>query len=267
MLNRTQKIISRIAENRGSMFNPLVTDAFLEASESESFWLDLQPQMIFDLVNLKKPKVLIHITPDEMMDIAIAYSKIIDNKSTYTYNHSNAFALAAEFLSDKFSFSRYEKTMIKIAGYLHDLGKLAIPNEILDKPSQLTHEEFLIIKKHTYYSYRLIQTIPGFELIASRGPYHHERLDVSGYPFRLKSDQIPLGAKIMAVSDMFAALTEDRPYRKGMSRKECLDILKKESSIGHIDPKVVDYVELYYNELLSLTKKHLKDHCITCDNS
>ena len=254
ILNRCNEIIEKISNNRGKAFNPLIVDAFLEISSAESFWLDLQPELIFELINHKKPKIKIHLTPDELVDIAITFSKIIDNKSPYTYNHSSAVALVAEYLADKFCFSRNERTMMKVAGYLHDLGKLAIPNEILDKPSKLTQEEFAVIKKHTYYSYRLLQHIPGFELISAWGPHHHEQLDGSGYPFRLKGEQISLGAKIMAVSDKYVALTEDRPYRKGLNRDECLGILREACNQEHIDKRIVSVVELNYDELFLLAK-------------
>jgi len=257
VLYKAEEIIDKIVKNRGLSFNPKVVDAFIEASKPESFWLDLQPQIVSDVVNMRKPKMPIDITLDELLSIAIAYSKIIDNKSAYTYNHSNSVALAAEFLACKLGFTEYEKTMIKIAGYLHDLGKLSIPNEILDKPSRLTKEEFLVIKRHTYYSYFLVKDIPGFELIASWGPFHHEKLDGTGYPFRLKGSELSLGARIMTVSDMFAALTENRPYRKSLSKEECLQILYSSSARGHIDESIVRLVEQYYDELLSLTSRKL----------
>lgn len=249
ILNRSGEIIEKIKNKKGAFFNPLVVDAFMEASRVESFWLDLQPEIISDLINQVKPRIKIMITPDELVDLAYAFSKIIDDKSPYTYNHSNAVALVAEFLADKFGFTPAEQTLIKIAGYLHDLGKIAVPNKILDKPAKLTPEEFAVIKNHPYYSYRLLQNIPGFEQIAAWGPHHHERLDGSGYPLGLKGEQISLGAKIMAVSDMFVALTEDRPYREGMSRNECLSILTRAAELGQIDGRVVTTVEMFYTEL------------------
>ncbi|TCO69056.1 HD-GYP domain-containing protein [Marinisporobacter balticus] len=255
ILSRNKEIIHKIAIERGTRFNPVVVDAFLEVSEQEAFWLDLQSKIIGELVNFYKPKIKVHITSTELVDIAFAFSKIIDSKSPYTYNHSNGVALVAEFLADKFGFSENEKIMIKVAGYLHDLGKIAVPNYILDKTSKLSKEEFEIVKKHPFYSYRLIQNIPGFEEIAAWGAFHHEKLDGSGYPFRLKGDEIPLGSRIMAVSDMFVALTEDRPYRKGLNKDICLGILKKESSMGYIDENVVNFVELFYDELVLLVKK------------
>lgn len=255
ILNRRKEIIHKICSERGTRFNPIVVDAFLEASEPEAFWLDLQTQLIGELINFNKPKIKIHITPPDLVHIALAFSKIIDSKSPYTYNHSNGVALVAEFLADKFGFSQNEKIMIKVAGYLHDLGKIAVPNYILDKPSKLSEDEFEIIKKHPFYSYRLLQNIPGFEQIAQWAAFHHEKLDGSGYPFRLKGEEISLGARIMAVSDMFVALTEDRPYRDGIDKNTCLAILKKESSKGHIDKCVVDFVELFYDKMVLLAKQ------------
>ena len=254
ILHRYKEIRNVISRNSRKAFNPKVVDAFMAVSNSKNFWLDLQSEFKTAIVNQKKPIIKIDLTSKQLVDIAVSFSKIIDQKSPYTYNHSNGVALVADYLADKFLFSNNERTLIKVAGYLHDLGKISITNEILDKPCKLTDEEFTIIKKHPLYSYQLLQGIPGFELISQWGSYHHEMLNGLGYPFGLKGEQITLGARIMAVSDIFIALTEDRPYRKGLDCKQCLAILKEACERGEIDINVVTQVELNYDELLLIIK-------------
>jgi HD-GYP domain-containing protein (c-di-GMP phosphodiesterase class II) len=116
---------------------------------------------------------------------------------------------------------------IRIAGLLHDLGKLAVPNSILDKPDKLTEEEFMVIKSHTYYTKEILKEIDGIDDIAEWAANHHEKLDGSGYPEGLKGDEIGEIDRHVAVCDMYQALTEDRPYRKGLELKQAIDIIAK----------------------------------------
>jgi len=128
---------------------------------------------------------------------------------------------------------------MEIAGLLHDLGKLVVPNSILEKPAGLTHAEMAVIKQHTYYTFSILSTIGGLQMIAEWGAYHHERLDGKGYPFRRKAHEMNLGARIMAVSDIFTALAEGRPYRKGMKTENINNILQEQASHGIQDAHIV----------------------------
>ena len=136
---------------------------------------------------------------------------------------------------------------------MHDLGKLSVPEEILEKPGKLSPEEFRIIKKHTYYTYRILDVIPGFDEINRWASFHHEKLDGSGYPFRLHEENIPTGSRIMAVSDVFSALTEDRPYRMGLPRQRVVEILGQMSP-GGLDSQVVKNLVNNYDLFESLPK-------------
>ncbi|MGC8574942.1 MAG: HD-GYP domain-containing protein [Caldisericum sp.] len=132
---------------------------------------------------------------------------------------------------------------MEIAGYLHDLGKLAVPKEILEKPDKLSTEEFNVVKSHTYYTYRILSCIPNFETINRWASFHHERLDGSGYPFRLSAFDLPLGSRIMAVADVFTALTEDRPYRAGMDVDKALKIIENMSQNNILDVYTVQLLK------------------------
>jgi HD-GYP domain-containing protein (c-di-GMP phosphodiesterase class II) len=129
---------------------------------------------------------------------------------------------------------------MKIAGYLHDLGKLAVPNYILEKPSKLTKEEFQIMKQHAYFTYSIIKTIGGLDSIAEWAAFHHEKLDGSGYPFHITENNINIGARIMAVSDVFASLIEDRPYRNKMGTKQIKDVMTINTINKSLDKNVVN---------------------------
>ncbi|MGB9681517.1 MAG: HD-GYP domain-containing protein [bacterium] len=140
-------------------------------------------------------------------------------------------------------FSENELKLIRIAGYLHDIGKVAIPIEILEKPDILTEEEYNIIKLHAYYSYRILEHIEGLELINEWGSFHHERLDGSGYPFGIKGDGLSLGSRIIAIADVFTALIEDRPYRRGMDIDEALDNIRSLVRANKLDRYIFSVLE------------------------
>jgi HD-GYP domain-containing protein (c-di-GMP phosphodiesterase class II) len=138
---------------------------------------------------------------------------------------------------------------MKVAGYLHDIGKLAVPPEILEKPAKLTKEEFMVIKSHTYYTYRVLEPIGQFEAANQWAAFHHEHLSGNGYPFHLKAQDLPLGSRIMAVADVFTALTEDRPYRRGMGPKETVSILNEDAVNSQLDHELVSVLRRHYDQI------------------
>ncbi len=140
-------------------------------------------------------------------------------------------------------WSKMELKHLLIAGLLHDLGKLAIPDEILEKPGALTSNEYDIIKMHPYFTYLILSSIPGFDEVAQWTISHHERLDGKGYPMEVDADNIPQGARIIAVADRFTALTEDRPYRKKMPIPEAFKILNNDVKNNIIDGKILDVLK------------------------
>ncbi len=149
-------------------------------------------------------------------------------------------------------------TLMKIAGYLHDVGKLAVPNYILEKDGYLTKDELNVIKSHTYYTKVILEKIRGFEEVALWAALHHEKLDGSGYPFHLKGEEIPLGARIITVADIFTALNEDRPYRKGVSENETAMILTEMAQKGWIDAAIVNLAISHYSEIRDLCLREQK---------
>ncbi|MBZ4655811.1 MAG: metal dependent phosphohydrolase [Thermoanaerobacter sp.] len=132
---------------------------------------------------------------------------------------------------------------IRIAGLLHDLGKLAVPNSILDKPDKLTEEEFMVIKSHTYYTKEILKEIDGIDDIAEWAANHHEKLDGSGYPEGLKGDEIGEIDRHVAVCDMYQALTEDRPYRKGLELKQAIDIIAKSAKDNKVSGESLEILK------------------------
>jgi len=152
-------------------------------------------------------------------------------------------------LAQYHGFTDQEKEEIRVAGFLHDLGKLAIPNSILEKTKELTKKEFNIIKQHPYLTYSILNTIGGLNNITEWAAFHHEKLDGSGYPFHISANRISLGSRILTVADIFTALTEDRPYRRSLNQKEIKEILKSKVKINNIDQNIVDILLKNYEDI------------------
>ena len=148
-----------------------------------------------------------------------ALSEAVDAKDRYTSGHSKRVAEYARMLSKRMGMSEEEQEEIYRAGLLHDIGKIRIPVEIINKAGKLTDEEYNIIKIHPVTSYNILRGIAGSNLIAIAAKYHHERYDGRGYPNGLAGDMIPLAARILAVADTYDAMTSNRSYRKALPQE------------------------------------------------
>jgi HD-GYP domain-containing protein (c-di-GMP phosphodiesterase class II) len=251
ILHQHEHIIQDIISLSGSLFHPQVVDLFLFISKSEEFWLDLVSPRLYAILLNEGPFRKVEISFSDITVISELFRNIIDFRSRFTSTHSSGVAASASILARIFGLMETEISLMEVAGNLHDLGKLAIPNSILDKPGKLTKEEMAIIKSHTYYTYFIINTIGGLQQIAEWAAYHHERLDGSGYPFHCKAGELSTGARILMVADMFTALAEDRPYRKGMSRDEVMNIIKQFSDRQLLDRRIISLLFENYEEVKS----------------
>lgn len=253
IFDQSERILAMIEKKSGMEFDPSLVIVVKEITKKESFWLDLvNPnyyEMFFKSLNVYGS---IRYSLDDAINIAEIFATIIDRMSSFTATHSRSVAKIAAFLAELKGFSADEVKNMKIAGLLHDLGKLAIPNDVLEKPGKLTHEEVLIIRQHTYFTYRILEQIDNFETIAKWAAYHHETLDGKGYPFRIKKESIPLGAKIVAVADIFVALTENRPYRENLSEVKVKSIISKMVETGKIDRPIVNDLFEHYHEAMGI---------------
>jgi len=166
-------------------------------------------------------------------------AETIDAKDPYTRGHSERVSLYSEAIARGLELTGEELQTIRYAGYLHDVGKIGIPDAILTKPGKLTLEEFKIIKKHPVLSERILKPV-GFPFpVQPIVRHHHERYDGKGYPDGLAGEEIPLGARILFVADAYEAMTSDRPYRKALSVERAMQELANNKGT-QFDPRVVD---------------------------
>jgi len=255
LLNEDSEILEQIPgimrqiEENSEVFHPDAVAALRRLARLEYFWIEACSVSVIYIL----PNRMRHIR--EVMDLEVlrsfarVFSRIIDFRSSFTATHSSGVAAVALELSKISGFSTRECRMMEIAGYLHDLGKLAIPTEILDKSSALTYEEFNEMRKHSYYTYVILDRIKGFESISSWAAYHHEKLNGEGYPFHLQGDDFSKLARIVAVADIVTAITEDRPYREGMDSHKAIKILREMVEEGSIDKSIVNIVEKNFSRL------------------
>jgi HD-GYP domain-containing protein (c-di-GMP phosphodiesterase class II) len=174
----------------------------------------------------------------------LALTKTVDAKSRWTAGHSERVTELALSLSLKADPTGSLRDRVRIAGHLHDIGKLAIPEAILDKPGRLEPREFELIKSHPLRGYEILGEIPGFDEVRQAIKSHHERWDGTGYPDGLAGEAIPRIARIITICDVYDAITEDRPYRKGFTPEETGRFLLSERG-KLFDPDLLDlFLEL-----------------------
>lgn len=157
----------------------------------------------------------------------LVMADIIEARDPYTGGHVWRVSQFAKLLATKIGLSEDEIIKISIAAYLHDLGKVGIPDHILQKAEALTDAEYAIVKTHPSIGSRLLGGHPLAEMVTSAAKDHHERLDGTGYPNGLRGDQLSLTARIVSIADAFDAMTSTRPYRKGMSVEQALGRLEE----------------------------------------
>ncbi|MEW6352137.1 MAG: HD domain-containing phosphohydrolase [Thermodesulfobacteriota bacterium] len=249
VLSQVEGIMKLILDRKGKVFKPDLVEAFRSLAAKEAFWFEVTSPEIGSVLADRSVAGISRMQPTDLEGMSELFCKIIDFRSRFTATHSRGVAAAAERLSAVAGLSAEECGTMKLAGYLHDIGKLAIPIEILDKPGALTREEWNVVKRHPFLTHRIIKGMGGLETVASWASQHHERLDGLGYPFHLKGEEIPLGARILSVADVFTALAEDRPYRKALPQESVLRILLDMARESCLDPEVATLLADNYEEI------------------
>nr|WP_319395645.1 HD domain-containing phosphohydrolase [uncultured Desulfobacter sp.] len=242
ILQQKDELCAFVKGLAGEQIDRDVTELLLEISVREEFWLDLTSPRLYSLLLHNGPLQNLELDINNIITFAELLGMIVDFKSPYTATHSSGVAHCSLLLGELAGMSKSEIKLLELAGLLHDLGKLVIPNAILEKPSRLTSDEMTIIKQHPYYTFSILSTISGLQSVAEWAAFHHERLDGNGYPFHKKSHEMNTGVRIIAASDIFTALVEDRPYRKGMDTLKIKKILLDSVSSGIQDSKIVNYL-------------------------
>ena len=239
VLAQAPSILKQTAAMAGKQLHPGCVEAFCGVARTEAFWLDTTGSRIYSVLLRQMDWPTLTVGEVALGSIAEIFGRMVDAISRFTAVHSAAVAATAAALAERLNFSPRELHLMRAAGFLHDLGKLSVPGRILDKSEQLDRGEMALIRGHTYHTFRILDTVGGLPQLAEWAAFHHERLDGRGYPFHHAAKDLTLGSRIMAVADTFAALNEDRPYRKGVGRVRTVQILNRLAETAALDGDVV----------------------------
>ena len=247
-------IKGHIQEKSGDVFKPEYVEAFLKISQIDAFWFDLEDGNIDDAIQLLSPEQLTDLNFDELLGVTKFISLLIDSRSHFTAKHSSGVEKCAEVIGTLMNLDQRSIASIKIAGYLHDIGKLSIPNELLEKPSKLTEEEYALMKGHVYKTFQILSKVKGLKEIALIASSHHEKLNGRGYPFSKTATELSMPQRILAFADIFTALTEVRPYKDALTHDQIREILGKEVASGGLDAEIfkitMDNISLITKEVI-----------------
>lgn len=249
ILNQVGGITASILKHGGDMFSPDLVEVFQAVAKREYVWLDVTSPGIETIIQEKLARTEVALPESALAELSRLFGRIIDFRSSFTALHSNGVAAIAERIAQLHGFTQEECTLLRIAGNLHDLGKLSVPRELLEKRQDLTPADHNIIKTHSYYTYQVLSPLRGFDSIRNWAAFHHERPDGSGYPFHVKDDAFDQGCRIVALADVFTALTENRPYRPGMAPEAVRRELKAMGTRMQLDQQLMAAVSDCFDDL------------------
>ncbi|MFO7895456.1 MAG: HD domain-containing phosphohydrolase [Candidatus Cloacimonadales bacterium] len=235
-----QKIAKYLKYMSGKRFSPQIVEAYFQVSAHTRFWLDLKNEFIGYALQRKTIPNQQLLSWSEIYQIIEVFTTIIDSKSHFTGRHSKQIVAKTILACDYYQIEGDERIKLKIAAALHDLGKLAMPDKILEKASDLDRSEMRHMKTHTYYTKLALSLVDHFAGIKEWAGNHHEKLNGMGYPEGLKADQLSFKSRLLSCVDLYQALTEDRPYRPKMSPQKAFDIMQKMVKNGYIDQDIVE---------------------------
>jgi len=230
----------RVAARRsGGWFDPRLVAALGRTRSDTAFWRWLPAGELAPWEPGER-----RLTADEayMDRIADAFAGVVDAKSPWTYRHSDRTCVIAMSIAALLGREDSELGEMRRAALLHDVGKLAISNRILDKPARLTPEEMALVRRHPVYTASILERTPGFSELAALAGAHHERLDGSGYPDGLDGGALTVPMRILAVADVYEALTSARPYRPAMTSAEALEVMRPDVPL-RLDRDAFDALE------------------------
>jgi putative nucleotidyltransferase with HDIG domain len=184
------------------------------------------------------PRTPLGLSAAQRMNLLQRLAHDLESFDPYTHGHSRRVARYSTLIARRMGLPRAEIRKIRAAGLLHDVGKLYVPHEILNKPERLTDEQYEVMKRHPLDGARLIRLLVGDQELADIVGHHHERLDGTGYPSGQAGEEIPIGSRIIAVADTFDAITSERPYRAPKPHKAAIDVMHQEAGTA-LDPDAV----------------------------
>jgi putative nucleotidyltransferase with HDIG domain len=231
-----QAAFDMVAERRGRWFDPRLADAALSMRTDAAFWQTLGGDRAFETVQQMEPADQTIVADDDRLDVvADAFASVIDAKSPWTFQHSHGVAELSVAIATSLGWPARDLPPLRRAALLHDLGKLAVSNLILDKPGKLTNDEFAAVRTHPRHTQAILSRVGCLQPLVEVASAHHERLDGRGYHRGLTGGRLSLPARVICAADICDALRASRPYRAGLPADRILEIMGREVGSG-LDP-------------------------------
>jgi len=240
-----QEMQKYVASHAGTLFSHRAAHLMKDSFTYDDL-IRLQQKGVQACLKESVPEIIGEYRDDEIRNIAMFFSGIVDYKSSFTKDHSMGVANKAYTMAKYYRWDNDKSIRFYLAGALHDIGKLMVPNTILEKPAKLSTEEFNAMKDHAAATYRMLSRIPGFEEIAEWAGNHHEKLDGTGYSRGLKAEDLTFEDRLMGCLDIYQALTEKRPYKQKYSYAQSIDIMRSMAEANKIDGGIVEDIRRAY---------------------
>ncbi len=224
-----------LREQAGRAFHPQVVDALIAAARRDDFWIryhDAEPSGLFITAVQDESDPM---EAEEILRFVASFADIVDARSSHRRGNSRRVARHARALALAAGLPEAHARAVELAALLHDIGMLKVPSRILGKPEILTVDEMYLLHQHPRDTAEIVRAVPGWDAIADWTAAHHERLDGRGYPEGLAGEEIPFEARILAIADVYAALTASRPHRPALTQAEALAVMRRMAATT-IDP-------------------------------
>ena len=232
-----------VKDGTGTLFSPEVTDLFLRAVSYDKI-ARLHGNGLSACLHEELHNQVLDYSDEEVRNIAGLFAKIVDYKSVFTQEHSRGVAEKAEIMAHYYGFDDEKAIRFYFAGAMHDIGKLAIINDILEKPGKLTDNEFAEMKNHSEATHFILSQIKEIPDIVKWASNHHEKLNGSGYPQGLSSEQLSFEDQLMACIDIYQALRERRPYKDGMPHETAISIMQGMANRGELNQSIIHDIDI-----------------------
>ena len=232
--------LTAVRKRRGAAYDPDVADVFLGAAVELFAVVPEEP--LWDAVLEAEPEPQVRINEARIDSMAQAFANFIDLKMPFTIGHSSGVAVLAEAAAELISGNSVDAVTLRRAALMHDIGKVAIPNGVWEKPSQLSTPEWERVRLHAYHGERILSRAAVLTDVAALASAHHERQDGSGYHRGSVAAQLPPSARLLAAADVYQAMTQKRPHRPALAPEAAAQELRAEAGAGRLDRRVVECV-------------------------
>ena len=236
--DRLQALRDRLSTNAETYSTRGAMDILLETLDKDALE-SVRDENISQTLDINLPRWEVDVNDPGIIRAAGFISRIIDYKSEFTQKHTSQIANRAWLSAGHYGYDSEEKAALFLAASLHDIGKIATPIGILEKPGKLDDDEFMIIKNHVKNTRDLLSKVPNLEFITNWAADHHEKLDGSGYPLGKKADDLDFNSRLMACIDIYQAVSEARPYHDARPHEDTMPILYDMAAKGFIDREIV----------------------------